>query len=293
MTMTEKDYTVVWVCVLHVELAASRAMLDRQYRDLLKITDDPNEHVLGNIGKHNSVMARLPSRQYCDVVVDTTVMQYDLVKILSGERVQRTATARVATHDLLNAVSKLCALHELTPSEVSSPLQETLRHHPRMAQEYAYTRPCEDRLFNATHDYGTLTDCRHRDPSKVQARSLRESSHPSICYGGVASGNQFVYFSLLPGHQDDGLPVPCNSEQFTDDVMERFVVSSPKSGDFLVKARGLQELWPTLGEEFSGSPRSISAVFRKPRSTCQLKYLSRNFSKAQLGQKAKTPRNGI
>ncbi|KAK1974197.1 hypothetical protein LZ30DRAFT_423343 [Colletotrichum cereale] len=226
------DYTVGWVCALHIELAASRAMLDQQHRDLLKIANDPNEYFLGNIGGHNVVMACLPSGQYGtnnaaivasnmrssfpsirvglmvgigggvpgagfdirlgDVVVGTTVIQYDLGKILSGERVQRTLTPRVAPHDLLTVVSKLRAQHESEPSKVPSILEKMLRHHPKMAQEYEYPSHCEDRLFNATYDHGHLADCKHCDPLKVQPRPRRDSNHPRIHYGGVASGTQVV-----------------------------------------------------------------------------------------------------
>ncbi|KZL78184.1 NACHT and ankyrin domain protein [Colletotrichum tofieldiae] len=226
------DYTVGWICALHIELAASRAMLDRQHRDLLKIANDPNEYVLGNIGAHNVVMACLPSGQYGtnnaaivasnmrssfpsirvgfmvgigggvpsdgfdirlgDVVVGTTVIQYDLGKILSGERVQRTGIPRVAPHDLLNAVSKLRALHESMPSEVPSVLRHMLHRHPKMARKYAYPSQYEDRLFYATYDHEHPADCNRCDPLKVQPRPLRESSNPEIHYGGVASGNQVV-----------------------------------------------------------------------------------------------------
>ncbi|GKT51921.1 5'-methylthioadenosine/S-adenosylhomocysteine nucleosidase [Colletotrichum spaethianum] len=226
------DYTVGWICALHIELAASRAMLDREHGGLLKVANDPNEYVLGNIGAHNVVMACLPSGQYGtnnaaivasnmrssfpsirvgfmvgigggapsdgfdirlgDVVVGTTVIQYDLGKILSGERVQRTATPRVAPHDLLIAINKLRALHESMPSEVTTILQHMLDRHPKMATEYAYPIQCEDRLFCATYDHAQLAHCNHCDSSKVQPRPLRESNNPHIHYGGVASGNQVV-----------------------------------------------------------------------------------------------------
>ncbi|WDK09299.1 hypothetical protein CGRA01v4_00577 [Colletotrichum graminicola] len=226
------DYTVGWICALHSELAASRAILDRQHRDLFKIANDPNEYILGNIVGHNVAMACLPLGQYGtnnaaivasnmrssfpsirvglmvgigggvpgdgfdirlgDVVVSTTVIQYDLGKILPGERVQRTAIPKVAPHHLLNAVAKLRALHESIPSGVPSILEEMFHHHPRMAQEYAYPSHCEDRLFNSTYDHGKLADCKHCDPLEVQPRLQRQNNLPRIHYGRVASGNQVV-----------------------------------------------------------------------------------------------------
>ncbi|KZL76464.1 nacht and ankyrin domain protein [Colletotrichum incanum] len=235
------DYTVGWVCALHFELAASRAMLDRQHRDLLKKDNGPNEYVFGNIGAHNVVMACLPSGQYGtnnaaivasnmrssfpsirvglmvgigdgvpsdvfdirlgDVVFGKTVIQHDLGKMLPGGRVERTATRREAPHNLLNAISKLCALHESMPSEVPSILQHMLHRHPEMAREYAYPSQFEDQLFYATYDHQQPADCNRCDPLK--------SNHPNIHYGGVASGNLLVKDGKLRDELAKELGVIC------------------------------------------------------------------------------------
>ena len=58
---TNNDYTVGWICALEVELAASQAMLDREHPDLLQAENDTNTYTLGRIGRHNVVLACLPS----------------------------------------------------------------------------------------------------------------------------------------------------------------------------------------------------------------------------------------
>jgi hypothetical protein len=63
------DYTVGWVCALHTELAASRAMLDEVHDSSWLAAaaadrHDSNTYVLGSIGAHNVVMACLPADAY-------------------------------------------------------------------------------------------------------------------------------------------------------------------------------------------------------------------------------------
>ena len=58
---TNNDYTVGWICALEAELAASQAMLDREHPDHLQAENDTNTYTLGRIGRHNVVLACLPS----------------------------------------------------------------------------------------------------------------------------------------------------------------------------------------------------------------------------------------
>ncbi|KAN0071119.1 hypothetical protein V8E54_010550 [Elaphomyces granulatus] len=58
---TSNDYTVGWICAFEIELAASQAMLDEVYPDLLQDEKDSNTYTLGRIGQHNVVLACLPS----------------------------------------------------------------------------------------------------------------------------------------------------------------------------------------------------------------------------------------
>ena len=60
-TITNNDYTVGWICALQAELAVSRAMLDEEHPDLLQAENDTNTYTLGRMGKHNVVLACLPS----------------------------------------------------------------------------------------------------------------------------------------------------------------------------------------------------------------------------------------
>ncbi|KXH39491.1 pfs domain-containing protein [Colletotrichum salicis] len=201
------NYTVGWICALPIEMAAARAMLDRIHEDLPTRGNNTNPYILGNVGKHNIAMACLPAGQYGtnnaaivasnmrrtfksirirlmvgigggvpgnidlrlgDVVVGDKVLQYDLGKNITGNRIQRTGTARVPPHFLLNAVSKLRAIHETRPCRIPAILQDMHKRHHNMA---GYVCPSldEDRLFRVTYDHEGSNDCKN-------------CQHPLICF---------------------------------------------------------------------------------------------------------------
>ncbi|KUM60362.1 hypothetical protein ACN42_g6752 [Penicillium freii] len=55
--LKREDYTVAWVCILHTELLAARAMLDEPHH-LLPTPKDQNSYALGRMGEHNVVIVR-------------------------------------------------------------------------------------------------------------------------------------------------------------------------------------------------------------------------------------------
>ncbi|KAF7590220.1 hypothetical protein BBP40_003151 [Aspergillus hancockii] len=62
--LSHEQYTVGWICALPLEMAAAIAMLDETHEDLPVNPNDNNAYTLGRIGKHNLVIACLPSGQY-------------------------------------------------------------------------------------------------------------------------------------------------------------------------------------------------------------------------------------
>lgn len=59
-----EDYAVGWICAIQPELVAARAMLDEIYKELPPGIDDGNGYLFGRIGRHNVVIASLPSGSY-------------------------------------------------------------------------------------------------------------------------------------------------------------------------------------------------------------------------------------
>ncbi|KAL3440618.1 hypothetical protein BJX65DRAFT_26209 [Aspergillus insuetus] len=57
-------YTVGWICALHEELTAAKAMLDERHERLPQPEHDDNSYILGEISGHTVVIACLPSGEY-------------------------------------------------------------------------------------------------------------------------------------------------------------------------------------------------------------------------------------
>lgn len=59
--LSYNDYTIAWICALPVELAAARGLLDEVHQNLPSRIGDNNTYIFGRMGKHNIVIAGLPS----------------------------------------------------------------------------------------------------------------------------------------------------------------------------------------------------------------------------------------
>lgn len=57
------DYTVGWICALPIELAAAAELLDEEFEDLPKDSNDTNLYTFGRVGDHKVVVACLPADQ--------------------------------------------------------------------------------------------------------------------------------------------------------------------------------------------------------------------------------------
>ncbi|KAJ0417674.1 ankyrin repeat-containing domain protein [Aspergillus carlsbadensis] len=58
-------YTVGWICALSTEHVAARVFLDREHEPAESVSaNDGNSYILGEIGKHNVVIAVLPDGEY-------------------------------------------------------------------------------------------------------------------------------------------------------------------------------------------------------------------------------------
>lgn len=216
------DYTIAWICALHLELAASRLMFDEEHPPLPAYEEDRNVYVLGRIAQHNVVMTALPvvygkvnaalvathlKRSFPniratlmvgigggapgqadlylgDVVVGTRVMEYDLGKAKGDGEFEITASDKHPSSLLRGAVTSLRSKHGL--DRWSPRAQEVLR-----TQLPQYCRPKQpDRLFQASYPHPKDNeDCDHCDQTKLQTRRQRLNENFFIHYGGVASGD--------------------------------------------------------------------------------------------------------
>ncbi|KAI1734699.1 hypothetical protein F4680DRAFT_470717 [Xylaria scruposa] len=228
--LTVNDYTVGWVCALHIELAAASSMLDTTHDDLGKSSDDSNTYTLGSLHHHNVVIACLPTAGYGtnnaaivainmrrtfpsiqtflmvgigggvpgkvdirlgDVVVSTGVMQYDLGKTIQQGQFQSTGIMRQPSPALMTAVSTLRAQHELKSSKISFILSQ-IREQDASTRQYTDREHLQDLLFDSAYEHSeSIESCNDCDRSRLVDR-LPRSGSPMIHYGIIASGNQVV-----------------------------------------------------------------------------------------------------
>ncbi|VUC26305.1 unnamed protein product [Clonostachys rosea] len=227
-TITHNDYQIAWICALHTEMAAARAMLDETHDALPIAQSDSNSYVLGRIGNHKIVIACLPDSQYGtnnaasvasnilrtfnsirfgllvgigggapssrvdirlgDIVVGSRIMQYDMGKLVGDGSIQRTAVPRLTPKLLGNMVSNLRSKHELMPSFVPIIMREQLGRHPNFSRPNA-----TDRLFQSGYLHPSPEgNCDECDQSRVVSRIGRTTTDPVIHYGAIASGNQVI-----------------------------------------------------------------------------------------------------
>ena len=237
-------------------------MLDESHENMLPAVDgDSNNYNFGKMGRHNVVIASLPSGVYGtnpaatvaaqmrttfpwmrfgllvgigggvpnltaddpadirlgDVVVsDPTyhisgVVQYDRGRTNEGEQwPERTGTLNKPPLSLLTAVSSLKARHDLEENPLEPHLTDMIRQHPGLAQKYTYQGENKDILFDAGYKHeGGPTDCDGCDSSRRVPRPSRQSNHPCIHYGTIASGNQVVKDSVTRDYWRDTAKVLC------------------------------------------------------------------------------------
>ncbi|QKX55328.1 uncharacterized protein TRUGW13939_02420 [Talaromyces rugulosus] len=69
------DYMVGWICVLLLEMAAAKLMLDVIYLTLSILLIDQNTYILGNIGDYNIVVMCLLAGVYSIISAVIIVIQ--------------------------------------------------------------------------------------------------------------------------------------------------------------------------------------------------------------------------
>ncbi|KAI1170090.1 hypothetical protein F4777DRAFT_570567 [Nemania sp. FL0916] len=229
--LTFEDYTVGWVCALHIEMAAATCMLDEIHENLEKSPNDSNTYVLGRLHHHNVVIACLPTDGYDtnnaaivashmhrtfpsireflmvgigggvpgkvdirlgDVVVSTGVIQDDLGKIIQEGRFQAKGTLRQPSPTLRAAVSALRAKHESEFSKIPLFISQMRERYRRMI-EYTDREHFQDVLFDSAYEHDeSIQSCDDCDRSRIKLRSSRNNDNPVIYYGTIASGNQVI-----------------------------------------------------------------------------------------------------
>ncbi|KAI9367278.1 hypothetical protein BJX61DRAFT_538191 [Aspergillus egyptiacus] len=178
------DYTIAWICAIHVENVAAEEFLDEEHPPPAPTSidaQDPNVYKLGRMGAHNVVIASLPTGfnltrsfrnvrfallvgvgggaptatndiRLGDVVVSvpTTdgssgVFQYDFGKEVQGRAFKFTGHLNRPPTILLSAVAQLRTQYRRKGHDIRGHVAEVLRKNPRLRREYQ--RPESDILY--------------------------------------------------------------------------------------------------------------------------------------------------
>jgi nucleoside phosphorylase len=127
------------------------------------------------------------------------VVQFDRGKTTAEGQFVRTGVLNKPPLVLLNALAELEAEHEMEGSKVPLYIAEMVDRYPRMRTDYSCQGPSNDGLYRSDYNHSEEHDstCESCDPSEVVQRVERESEHPVIHYGIIASSNQVVKDAVL------------------------------------------------------------------------------------------------
>jgi nucleoside phosphorylase len=231
-TLRHEDYTVAWVCALHIEMAAAEAMLDATHPPPAAKHKDSNAYTCGRIGQYNVVITCLPDGTYAqnaaanvaanvsrsfpslqtyllvgigggvpsaqtdirlgDVVVGRGMIQYDLGKTIRDGRFKRTSSMCKPPAAPMKVVSKTKSAHERVDSQIPVMLANLHQSSPKM-RDYT-NRPDRDWLFGSSYEHvdTDAQDCSACLSSERARRNERPHNDPVIHYCIVGSGNQVV-----------------------------------------------------------------------------------------------------
>ncbi|KAF3938811.1 hypothetical protein ABW19_dt0204246 [Dactylella cylindrospora] len=121
------------------------------------------------------------------------VFRWDMGKAEAGG-FNRTGSMDRPPAFLLGAVANLDAYHYRQESRIPAYLEEVYQENPKFSPSHRYPGMENDNLYAADykHPDWSARDCSACDRSRIIQRSPRDSHHPVIHYGVIASGDQVV-----------------------------------------------------------------------------------------------------
>ena len=121
------------------------------------------------------------------------VVQYDMGKVNTSGRFERTGALRKPPAVLSSNVQRLQAQHVRSGSKIPQYLSEMLERFPNMVRkQYVYQGTEYDRLFEAGYPHQGGSTCGKCDLTKVVKRESRRNLDPEIHYGTIGSGNAVI-----------------------------------------------------------------------------------------------------
>ena len=126
------------------------------------------------------------------------VIHYDFGKAIQEKRFEPTGTLNAPPKVLLNALSKVSALHERKGHRIDKTVSEMIRKNARLKAKY--TRPAveEDRLFEASYvhadrDQACVYGCNGSMPPLIRREERgRDQDNSTVHYGLIASADKLM-----------------------------------------------------------------------------------------------------
>ncbi|KAJ5792491.1 uncharacterized protein N7503_008469 [Penicillium pulvis] len=202
--LTHDEYTIAWVCALHIEMAAARAMLDYIHQPLPTHAGDTNTYVLGSIKQHQVVITCLPADQYGTNNAAT---------VMTNMKRTFTAVRLSLMVGIGGGVPSMCDIYlgdVVVGTRVMYRIPSILQQ--KLEVNTDYSRPnSPDHLFLAAYDHVSplMAACGGCDHSKIVPRRKRPADKIVIHYGAIASGNQVMRHGITRDNVAQELDVIC------------------------------------------------------------------------------------
>ncbi|KAF3284330.1 hypothetical protein TWF970_011548 [Orbilia oligospora] len=215
---SRNDYTVGWICAIPIEIEAARKILDITHP---KLKVPPTTKIATNLAKSMTfkrlrfglmigVGGGAPSPfndiRLGDIVVSQPtdrsggVIQYDFGKAMEKGEFKMIGSLNAPPRILLSGVAAMAAIDPIKLGRrIFDVAWDIEKEDEERGGRFSYPGEDTDKLFrgNYLHVPGegrwvdTCNACAC-DTSNIVTRSKRQSSHPQIHYGVIASGNQVM-----------------------------------------------------------------------------------------------------
>lgn len=223
-----EDFTIGWICALHIELAAVISVLDEEYERIADVA----QYTLGRIGQHGVVAICLPAGQLGTSAAAAVAvhmqrtfpaLQYGLMVGIAGGVPSRNTDIRLGDvvvshpqgryggvlqydfgktgfggqqlpHGSLNSPHPILLQAVGTMRAVSIDGYDINAIMSSLKYPNLFIRPVTetDCLFEASYDHVPGDTCGHCVEDRMVQRTPRTNQNTVIHYGTVASGNQVI-----------------------------------------------------------------------------------------------------
>lgn len=224
-----EEFTVGWICALHIELSAAIEALDEEYEQI----GGAAHYTLGRIGKHNIVVACLPGGQLgtnsaavvaAQMQITFPTLQYGFMVGIAGGVPSKTADIRLGDVVISHPQGQYAGVVQYDFGKTGSGGQHLHNGslnapHPVLLRAVAVMRsaintgrcnislymsalnrhnlfprpgPGFERLFDASYNHVVGETCDGCLEDRVLNRLPRPNQDVIVHYGIVASGNQVI-----------------------------------------------------------------------------------------------------